>query len=48
MTRWLELRVADAGDVEMPSGDTELSLQRLEEAVLQACRRWCDPGDPRR
>jgi len=24
--------------VEMPSGDTELSLQRLEEAVLQACR----------
>jgi agmatinase len=28
-----ELRVADAGDVEMPSGDTELSLRRLEEAV---------------
>ena len=33
----VELRVADAGDVEMPSGDTGLSLQRLEEAVLQAC-----------
>src|SRR6202451_1304428 len=27
-----ELRVADAGDVEMPSGDTELSLRRLEAA----------------
>src|ERR1700735_443406 len=32
-----ELRVADAGDVEMPSGDTELSLRRLEEAVYRAC-----------
>ena len=31
-----ELRVVDAGDVEMPSGDTELSLRRLEEAVQQA------------
>src|SRR6185312_12308660 len=31
-----ELRVADAGDVEMPSGDTELSLRRLEEAVQTA------------
>ncbi len=29
----VELKVADAGDVEMPSGDTELSLRRLEEAV---------------
>jgi len=28
-----ELKVADAGDIEMPSGDTELSLRRLEEAV---------------
>jgi agmatinase len=28
-----ELKVADAGDVEMPSGQTELSLGRLEEAV---------------
>jgi agmatinase len=33
----VELQVADAGDVEMPSGDTELSLRRLEEAVHQAC-----------
>jgi len=32
-----ELAVADAGDVEMPSGDTELSLRRLEEAVHRAC-----------
>src|ERR1700749_2999642 len=31
-----ELRVMDAGDVEMPSGDTELSLRRLEEAVQRA------------
>ena len=31
-----ELTVADAGDVEMPSGDTELSLRRLEEAVHRA------------
>ncbi len=31
-----ELTVADAGDIEMPSGDTELSLRRLEEAVHQA------------
>src|ERR1700757_3149578 len=29
----LELRVADAGDIEMPSGDTELSLRRLEGAA---------------
>src|SRR5215471_13274321 len=33
-----EMRVADAGDVEMPSGDTDLSLRRLEEAVLAACQ----------
>src|SRR6478752_5012710 len=32
-----EMRVADAGDVEMPSGDTERSLRTLEEAVLSAC-----------
>src|ERR1700751_2933828 len=38
-----ELRVADAGDVEMPSGDTELSLRRLEEAVHQACRGGAIP-----
>lgn len=29
----VELGVVDVGDVEMPSGDTELSLDRLEEAV---------------
>ncbi len=28
-----DLKVADAGDIEMPSGQTEVSLQRLEEAV---------------
>src|SRR5246127_5578721 len=33
-----ELRVADAGDVEMYSGDTERSLRTLEEAVLSACQ----------
>jgi agmatinase len=31
-----ELKIADAGDIELPSGDTELSLRRLEEAVQQA------------
>ena len=31
----VELAVVDVGDVEMPSGDTELSLQRLEEAVAR-------------
>lgn len=31
----LELGVVDLGDVEMPSGDTELSLQRLEEVVTE-------------
>lgn len=29
------LRVVDLGDVEMPSGDTELSIRRLEETVTQ-------------
>jgi agmatinase len=29
----LELGVVDVGDIEMPSGDTELSIQRLEAAV---------------
>lgn len=28
-----DLAIVDAGDVEMPSGETELSLRRLEEAV---------------
>ncbi len=31
----VELGVVDVGDVEMPSGDTELSLARLEEAVTR-------------
>jgi agmatinase len=32
-----ELAVRDAGDIEMPSGDTELSLSRLQDAVYRAC-----------
>jgi agmatinase len=39
----VELKVADAGDVEMLSGDTEQSLGRLEEAVHQACRGGAIP-----
>ncbi len=31
----VDLRVVDVGDVEMPSGDTELSLRRLEDAVAR-------------
>jgi len=31
----LQLKVVDAGDIEMPSGETERSLNRLEEAVTQ-------------
>ena len=38
-----ELRVADAGDVEMPSGETEASLARLEHAVLAACEAGAFP-----
>ena len=38
-----ELRVVDVGDVEMPSGDTELSLRRLEEAVQQASEAGAIP-----
>jgi len=29
----VDLGVVDVGDIEMPSGDTELSMARLEEAV---------------
>src|SRR5215475_5865307 len=38
-----ELSVADAGDVEMPSGETESSLRRLEDAVYQTCRGGAIP-----
>jgi agmatinase len=38
-----ELRVLDAGDVEMPSGDTEGSLRRLEEAVSRVCAAGAVP-----
>ena len=38
-----ELRVADAGDVEMPSGNTEASLKRLEDAVHTACTSGAIP-----
>jgi agmatinase len=38
-----ELRVADAGDIEMPSGDTEVSLRRLEAAVHRTCRGGAIP-----
>ena len=31
----VELNVVDLGDVEMPSGDTELSLKRLEDRVTE-------------
>ena len=33
-----ELPVVDAGDVEMPSGETERSLERLEQAVTTVSR----------
>ena len=38
-----ELRVVDAGDAELPSGDTEVSLRRLEEAVHRICRAGALP-----
>jgi agmatinase len=38
-----ELRVVDVGDVLMPSGDTESSLRRLEEAVHQVCQAGALP-----
>lgn len=39
----LELGVVDVGDVEMPSGDTELSLQRLERVVESVARSGAVP-----
>ncbi|HEX9064158.1 MAG TPA: agmatinase [Streptosporangiaceae bacterium] len=38
-----ELKVADAGDVEMPSGETEQSLRRLEIAVQAAAEAGAIP-----
>ncbi|HUC57851.1 MAG TPA: agmatinase [Streptosporangiaceae bacterium] len=38
-----ELLVADAGDVEMPSGETEASLRKLEEAVHTAAAAGAIP-----
>jgi agmatinase len=38
-----ELRVVDAGDVEMPSGETTQSLARLEAAVEAVCRAGAIP-----
>jgi agmatinase len=39
----VDLAVADAGDVEMPSGLMELSLQRLEDAVHSVARAGAIP-----
>ena len=38
-----EMKVADAGDVEMPNGQTELSLRRLEDAVYRAAAAGAVP-----
>src|SRR5258707_7110683 len=38
-----DLNISDAGDIEMPSGDTELSLRRLEEAVQKAAEAGAIP-----
>jgi agmatinase len=38
-----ELAVVDAGDVEMPSGETGESLKRLEESVQAVCRAGALP-----
>jgi agmatinase len=38
-----DLRVVDVGDVLMPSGDTEPSLRRLEQAVQQVCQAGALP-----
>ena len=39
----IELGVVDIGDVEMPSGDTERSLERLESAVTTVARSGAVP-----
>ncbi|MGH8922582.1 MAG: agmatinase [Actinomycetes bacterium] len=38
-----EMKVVDAGDVEMPSGETELSLHRLEETVQRVATAGAVP-----
>jgi agmatinase len=38
-----ELRITDVGDVEMPSGDTETSLRRLEDTVTRVARSGAIP-----
>jgi agmatinase len=38
-----DLRVVDAGDVEMPPTEIELSLKRLEDAVASACTAGAIP-----
>ncbi len=38
-----ELKVVDAGDVEMPSGDTTQALRRLEEAIQAVCQAGALP-----
>lgn len=38
-----DLNVVDVGDVEMPSGETERSLQTLEDAVVQICENGSIP-----
>jgi agmatinase len=39
----IDLGVVDVGDIEMPSGDTELSLRRLEEAVEKVSKSGAVP-----
>ena len=43
-----DLRVVDAGDVEMYSGDIEVALPALEAAVEKVARGRRHPGGPRR
>ncbi len=43
-----ELKITDVGDIELPSGDTELSLRRLEEAVQKAAAGRHHSRDTRR
>ncbi|MGP4018249.1 agmatinase [Saccharopolyspora sp. 5N708] len=38
-----ELRIVDAGDVEMPAGNTEVSLRRLESAVTEVAAAGAIP-----